>query len=765
MTTYKKKYYKSIVSSGNTWKLEIYQDTPNNIDAKEIGGVLQGLRLYMQGDQANVDTPIVKTSLEMIFADAPDLETNTKCGDWEEFYTSSATEYKVLLYKNDVLEWTGYITPDSFSEDLQYHGSITLIARDNLGTLQDFEYKMQGDTNMLQFKRLIDAAKNAISFPMEIEVKTTGSRRLPYTTETDSKPYVDEIFFNEAALVGKNWLEIIEGILFATGLTLRYVGQNKFMLAPMRDMPLYNFEYWADVPVKPVTFLSFGHRELTPAAKEIKDVIVFDLSDNVALVHVIDEDFGNEKSVIAEVVEKNWVTATQRINIPVHELNSESWSSPSLEKSMFLNHFACKLVEEHSSTKYGDLRGNDVVYLAANLVEKDSTVYDSKSAIYRQEVAKGKYKLSFVVGQPAGFYDELMTKIGFDGNDYVLGHFRYKLRFVPNNPSEKILSYHEDTFGVPEGWYEDYEWYINDFIPEEPNNILPVNFGVPEFDIPSNGMLELEIVNMSVAGESNTFGKYVQIKDLKIEDLTAADSPILEKTNIRTKYDARNSLILTRDPKFGFNMPTPYGTPAYIQNGMYIADNKNWYIPSDKWVFYDKTTSNPLTVLIHQQLLMYYSKPNNILTGELATEDPTFNALYHWKGANHLILSGALNILTGRMEGAVLRQFSRYDYLWETYLSRDAIDVSVEGEEIVQFMVYSHKEITLNDITNVPDWIILRKIQDTGVDMEYDLEFGVLPNERQPRTAYICIDGAYLRVSQGGADIKDYSNDYSNDYY
>ena len=127
------KYYKELVSHGHRWRLEIHQDTDDAIDAVEIGPVLQGLRLIMQGDQADIDTPIVKTSLEMVFVDAPDLEDERKCGYWEEFYTSSATEYRVRLMKDGAVEWTGYVTPDSFSESLQYRGSVTIIARDNLG--------------------------------------------------------------------------------------------------------------------------------------------------------------------------------------------------------------------------------------------------------------------------------------------------------------------------------------------------------------------------------------------------------------------------------------------------------------------------------------------------------------------------------------------------------------------------------------------------------------------------------------------------------
>ena len=137
---YQLKYYKDLVSQGHKWRLAIYQETDDVLTAVEIGPVLQGLRLVVQGDQADIDTPIVKTSLEMVFVDADDLDDERKCGYWEEFYTSSATEYKVILYKDGVAEWSGYVTPDSFSESLQYRGSVTIIARDNLGALQDFEY-------------------------------------------------------------------------------------------------------------------------------------------------------------------------------------------------------------------------------------------------------------------------------------------------------------------------------------------------------------------------------------------------------------------------------------------------------------------------------------------------------------------------------------------------------------------------------------------------------------------------------------------------
>lgn len=765
---YRKKYYKNIVSCGHGWTLEIHQQSERPFVAKEIGAVLQGLRLYVQGDQADIDTPIVKTSLEMTFVDAPDLEDRKKCGNWEEFYTSDATQYKVLLYKDGILEWTGYITPDSFSEDLMYRGSVTIIARDNLGTLQDFIFNAECDeNNMIQLNQLITAAKNAISFPMEIVWNYNDARRVPYSVLTKFEPFADEILFNQSALIGRNWWDILETVLYSTGFALRYVGGNTFMLSSLRDIPLYNFELWSDVPVKPVSFLSYGHRELTPAAKEIKDSVVFELSDNVSQAYIIESEYGNSALVNAAIDAEEWYNPQKRINIPVYELRNSNWSAPSLDKSLFLNPFAYKLKEGYISTRYGDLHGNNAVYLAANPISRNeetgNDMFDFRSASYRQKIGKGKYKLSFVFGTPAGLYDN-MTKVGFDINQNGLGECLFNLRFIPNNANEDILEYYVPTSSNEDPtWKAGYRYDYNQFVPLDTENKFPLNYEIPEFEIPSVGTLELEIKVVSTLGQPSTFGSYVQIKDLKIEDLTATDASIQDKLNTITKYNAKNSLILTRNINFGFNMATSFGVPSYIKNGMYVLDSKDWYAPSDEWVYEPSGTPKPLSVLIHQQLLAYYAKPNNVLTGELATPNPTFNALYEWGGKKHLLMSGALNILTGRMENAILREFMRYDHMWETWAEIDiiAVDYVHWHEDVV---IHTNKDLTLEDIktTNGDGWLYVHNPvrNDDGtyrVRIYYDDNY-----TGKNREGFVNIDGFILRVTQ--STFGDYSNDYNNDY-
>ena len=146
------RYYKELTQpSGKVVRLEILEKGYEGA-SKEIGPVCQALRLDIQGD-TEIDAPIVKTSLSMTFVDAPDhADARTKkCGNWDEFYTSDATLWQVVVKAKEAQEtdftaiWGGYITPDSYTEVLQYRGSVTIVARDNIGHMADFPFDAEGN--------------------------------------------------------------------------------------------------------------------------------------------------------------------------------------------------------------------------------------------------------------------------------------------------------------------------------------------------------------------------------------------------------------------------------------------------------------------------------------------------------------------------------------------------------------------------------------------------------------------------------------------
>ena len=72
-----------------------------------------------------------------------------------------------------------------------------------------------------------------------------------------------------------------------------------------------------------------------------------------------------------------------------------------------------------------------------------------------------------------------------------------------------------------------------------------------------------------------------------------------------------------------------------------------------------------MAVYTHLQILPYYAKPNNILEGNIVNADVTqFGNRWVWEGKNHLLVAGRFNMLTGYIEGAILREYLRYDDLW-----------------------------------------------------------------------------------------------------
>ena len=112
----------------------------------------------------------------MTFVDAPDIEDGRKNGFWEEFYTADATQWKVIIKERGAMSssydtiWGGYITPDSFSEDLVYRGSVSITARDNIGHMQDFPFDAEGDADgMISLYNLVESGWEKIQSPMMLE--------------------------------------------------------------------------------------------------------------------------------------------------------------------------------------------------------------------------------------------------------------------------------------------------------------------------------------------------------------------------------------------------------------------------------------------------------------------------------------------------------------------------------------------------------------------------------------------------------------------
>ncbi len=80
------------------------------------------------------------------------LEFFAECqvdGEFAEFYTSNPTEFRVQVYRGNSLVWTGFLTPELYSEpDVAPRYDVHVIATDGLGELKLHNFEAIGDTTL-----------------------------------------------------------------------------------------------------------------------------------------------------------------------------------------------------------------------------------------------------------------------------------------------------------------------------------------------------------------------------------------------------------------------------------------------------------------------------------------------------------------------------------------------------------------------------------------------------------------------------------------
>lgn len=749
---HKLKYYKEIHSYGHDWRVEILQDTELELTPVEIGPVMQGLKLVVQGDQADVDTAIVKTSLELQFVDANDLDDSRKCGYWEEFYTSSSTEYMVKLYKDNVLEWCGYVTPDSFAEDLQYHGSVSIIARDNLGNLQDYTFDASGNADgLISLAEIVAHAKSKVSFAMDIYTDDSLQHIWPKSADdVNGANLYTSALFNVSAFDDKNWWNVLEDTLYSCGVTMRYVGGNRYVVTPIRNMGLADYNIWADVPILDASFVAYGNRSLSPAAKAIKEEVSFDIQENIGHYIINEDDYGNES--IYDFMPQPQIS-NDYISMPIHAVVGGGWEVRDAEHTLFLNANAYEEMPAYRYGKGGSVHDTNNVYLACNV---EYGTWKQRTAAFSQRVKAGKYSIKFDVFGIIALYNNNKS-IGYIDSNAYLDTFNMLIKFYGNDGS--VWSFKHIT-----GGYQ-YEWVnqdINDGIPS--SGAIPFTYSSPEFDVPVEGKLTVTISQIETWDNTSksSKGMYLGVNNVQLMVVDNDEKPIMDKLRITTKYNDKNNITLVRSPKFAAN-PSEIVSSRFIQNGIYVVASDGWPIGSEKWSWHNDITQ-PLTILTHQEMLAYYARPMDMLTGELATSDPSFNCIYAWNGKKYVLTSGSLNILTGRMESAVLREFIRYDHMWETWVENDDVEVDF-ALTYISLWVHSNKMLDVNSWgDDIPEnWIAVTSERYDAEKQAYEFRLAVMENlTGQKRVAIFHIDTAVVRITQKAAG--DYGIDYGEDY-
>lgn len=629
---YALRYYKDITQKdGSVFRLEIHKKD-STASAVEIGAVVQGLSLEIQGQQGDIDTPIVKTSLAMTFVDAGDVEDGRKNGFWEEFYTPDALLWKVILKAKNATEntfrtvWGGYVTPDSYSESLVYRGSVNIIARDNIGHMQDFPFDASGDADgLISLYNLVNAGWEKIASPMSL---SWGGEWL----YCEGVPAYDTLM-NVSAFEGKNWYEAIESALASYGLVMRYVGDNLVQVSSLRSMPGQGDSVDSLPRIEP-RFMAGAQRDLIPAVRRIEESVSYDLASELQPLITSDDYSGETYQVIDASGEYLPFLAFDLAN-----KNIGGWSAVTDNGSFFVD-----LSQYYFHSNVSDSDEEQIkkeTYLIANVAQ---TLYQVE---YTKAVNAGDMQIVLTFGRPIGAWRE------YDSNGRPLGNW------FPGYSNGRVTSVVYGVAvtqnGITSYLQEDGEWG------EEKAELVHDGDGLANLAIPVGlsefaGVVDVTLFLYSVKATC------AAIQLAALEFSPSENISYRAKNNVNTVYNAENNVILSRTPDFGpaFDRVT---LPAFIKNGIFYRYG-DAVLPARAWAW-SGGTPQQMAVYNHLQLLCYYAKPNNQISGTIVNADLTrARAIYEWHGKEHLLVSGRYDFLTGFIEGAVLREFIRYDDMW-----------------------------------------------------------------------------------------------------
>lgn len=630
------KYFFEIDRGGHNVRLNVYQRNYDGV-AKVIGD-LQHINLEAQGANGSVVDPIVKTSLVFAVADTADKEdtATTKYGSWEEFYTPDATLYKVELKEDDAVRWTGYVTPDSWNEGLQYHGSISVTARDNIGHLSDFDFDKADlgsalkNGYMVSVADIVKKAMAKVEMPMELVTEASGD--MQNLVSVNGGVSSDAWMIDVRGIDKGTWYEALEGILASVGMCLRYCDNNRVVLMSIRSLPLMGATERALQPHRSAQFLGrSGNRTLDPAYKEINETLKYEAPD--------DDETAWDMSDFTEA------TVQGRTEYILNGTNG--WGQSSAEKIIALPPYS---VQWNGKTA-------DVMFRLLAVRDDDSGT--NIGGYMQKEFPMGtetKSKVSFSIAN-AYWRGGVQTS-----TKLPRGRFKYALVWVTLGGN--IYSY------INGAWVVGSSVQINEI--ECPSDGQTGPGAVYSSETVVN--VDIEAVTPSEAGRMYLrfypFALDIAETDyyaIDVQNITVgvADNALPKELRVKTVYDEKQNYKLKRDVDFG-EVPTYINHAGTCINGIYQAGVGYPSVHRVTWAG-DKNEL-PLSVANHLQILAFNAKANSLLSGDLRDTNGlpcVFNAIWHYGGRQFLLQSGNLDVIKGTFSDTLLREYNDYSDVWD----------------------------------------------------------------------------------------------------
>lgn len=642
--------------------LEIYQRgaTVNNV--LEIADLRQ-LHIEMQGAQGSIDTPVIKTNLTFSMVDSYDrgVDDDGKHGNWSEFYTPDSTLYMVVLKTKEPgsntwdVRWKGYVTPDSWQESLDYYGDITIVARDNLGHLQDFEFDMTGDENgMVSIYEIIVAAMTKINMPMNVILNDTASGDAAGIQSSDGI-LLRNACINVSHFKDSFWDSVLEEVMEGIGWICRYTDDNTITFGPMRNMTLFGKTSRASVPDKDAVFLVGSSKSINPAYRRIVEVMQYDTNQE------LNEDRAGGLA---------FTGSNGTVPYTIHSKTADGWTITGNGYGEFINNI-------------GNLgwKGAQATFLSVS----------GKSIPGTSTEGEAMREYTWIMACTTGYVDTSYSflaasadvKVLFrfapnPGTCYASGSTRY-INNVAESALKQIAYKVSYTKGGTTKWWDGSGWgdssviitkdydYENSYDTDLELTLGPSALG-------RGGIITVYFQRIVYVSKYQPSGPlFARLESISVSAFTS----ICESSKVTTINDSLFNVTLERQPEFGvLSIDTGRVDPRSYENILYYRDSNNYpqlYSYNCKWT--GAAAEMPLPVLIHLQILCYHITAMEVLEGDfqlsVSTARLDFASIYDYKGGRYVVINGTLDFIRNRMTGVSMRQFIEYEDLWEDTTSTD----------------------------------------------------------------------------------------------
>lgn len=634
--------YKEITAlrTKHVYRLEIYKKdfSGTAMELEEFNSSPFSITLEGEGDE--VYRPVIKSSLSINIIDKDQF-------DYTQFFTSDAFGFRVFLLRNGVRLWSGYITPDSFGQDLQYRSTINLVARDNIGYLSEIDYDWF-DYDFVSIEQLLTKAFDKIQAQFSLDNRVN--------IFSGNKPITDA-YIQTVGLKDKTWFEVLEEVLSGCGLQLRYINDN-YTLHDIANEVELGGNYTP-------TFIDRSQRvDFSPAWREEQLE-----QDYLKIDNFFNKMPNKDKYEFIKLNNKDFSRPGERL----YTIQGWNQSEANASNGILFNnpdelYYNTSFNQDTGTYIFDKIPNTSMLINSYNKTEYPnssiSTSFICKKSSTPLHINIDAFNELFEVEYYEGIGHVISRHYGFNYNTY---HINFYCNIFLKKEDGSTLICKNNTWEPYDSSNQDYRIELN--LPETPDPLTAESFqedktqlDIVVKSIPENGDLIFTIYRWGTSYTGTLLGSFaMRIDNIKMyfkdekEDISGQESKITinESNNVKQSFDFKYGQI-------------PDSSGGYLAFAGGLHDNDDYHTPLTDW-YRSAFPGNKynLLELVGRGLAHHGKKARKIMTGTILFDGQDFSKILVIDNEKYVINGGTYDVTKETLTGEFIEvePYSTDDYV------------------------------------------------------------------------------------------------------